>query len=61
MERLIPRIEKLERRNDELEAMVKHLSRLKVMPRDQPKDGTCLNKRVDWDEADAQKVKNVIE
>ena len=41
--------------------MVKHLSRLIVMPTDQPKDSLCLNKRVDWDEADAQKVTNVIE
>ena len=61
MEKLVSRIEKLERRNHELEAMVKHLSRLIVMPTDQPKDSLCLNKRVDWEEADAQKVRNVKE
>ena len=60
IEKLVSKIEKLERRNHELEAMVKHLSRLVVMPSDQPKDSTCLNKRVDWDEAEAQKVRNDI-
>ena len=61
IEKLVSKIEKLERRNHELEAMVKHLSRLKVMPTDQSKDSLCLNERVDWDEADAQKVRNVKE
>ena len=59
IEKLASKIERLERRNHELEAMVKHLSRLKVMPA--PNDSTCLNERVDWDEADAQKVQNIVE
>ena len=61
MDKLVSRIEKVERRNHDLEAMVKHLSRLIVIPADQSKDNLCLNERVDWEEADAQKVRNVKE
>ena len=32
-----------------------------VMPSDQPEYSLCLNKIIDWDAADAQKVMNVKE